>query len=244
MSGAVLLTGASGDIGRAALHAFRARGLDVVSLDREPLPAPESELVAHHLAVDLNDDEAVGTALDGVDVRVRHVVAVAGGGDLEELSQDDPATAPLDVFSRAVANNLHVAFTTIRHAVPSMRRLDGERCIVLVGSINAYGGYGAPGYSAAKAGLSGLAAALATPLGAEGIRINCLALGTVDTQNLRKLDEARSRTLDLDAIASRAPLGRVLTPADVASALAAMTLDMPGLTGTTIVLDNGQTLIR
>ena len=49
---------------------------------------------------------------------------------------------------------------------------------------------------------------------------------------------------DLTAVAERAPLRRVLTPADVASSLTAMALDMPGLTGETVVLDNGQTLIR
>ena len=244
MSGAVLLTGATGDIGRATLHAFRARGFEVVTLDRRPLPPPESELAAAHLEVDLTDDAAVGAALEGSGASIRHVVAVAGGGDLEELSQQDPATEPVEVFARAVANNLHTAFTTVRHAVPLMRRLDGDRSVALVGSINAYGGYGAPGYSAAKAGLSGLAAALATPLGADGIRINCLALGTVDTENLRALDEARGIDQDLGPVAARAPLGRVLTASDAASALAAMTLDMPGLTGATIVLDNGQTLIR
>jgi 3-oxoacyl-[acyl-carrier protein] reductase len=114
----------------------------------------------------------------------------------------------------------------------------------LVGSINAFGGYGAPGYSAAKAGLIGLAKALAAPLGADGIRINCVALGTVDTANLHRLAAERAQELDLTAVAARTPLRRVLTPQEVASALVSVALDWPGLTGSTIVLDNGQTLIR
>ena len=243
MSDAVLVTGASGSIGQATIRAFAERGLRVATIDRKPLPAAEAELVAHVLEADLTDDEAVARAVAAIERPLRHVVAVAGGGDAGELGQEDPATEPVEVFARVVANNLHTAFTTIRHAVPLLREAGGGS-IVLVGSINAYGGYGAPGYSAAKAGLSGLAASLATPLGADGIRIACLALGTVDTENLHALDAALGRTLDLEAIASRAPLGRVLEPADVASALVAMTLDMPGLTGTTVVLDNGQTLIR
>lgn len=244
MSDAVLVTGASGSIGRATIRAFAGRGLRLATVDRDPLPPAEAELVAHELGADLTDDGAVARALSAIEGPLRHVVAVAGGGDLEELSQGDPATEATEIFARVVANNLHTSFTTIRNAVPLLRDAGGDGSIALVGSINAYGGYGAPGYSAAKAGLSGLAAALAPDLGADGIRINCLALGTVDTENLRALESARGRPIDLEARAARVPLGRVLTPDDVASALVAMTLDMRGLTGSTVVLDNGQMLIR
>ena len=241
----VLVTGAAGDIGRCTVTAVAARGRRVVALDRTPLPDDAGALVHREITVDLTDDAAVARRLGAEDMpAVGHVVAVAGGGDVDELSQPDPATECLDLFSRVVANNLHAAFVTVRNTVPLLRRQAGDRSITLVGSINAYGGYGAPGYSAAKAGLSGLVAALAAPLGAEGIRINCLALGTVDTANLRYLAEVSGRRHDLVAVAAKAPLQRVLTPDDVARSLVAMALDMPGLTGTTVVLDNGQTLIR
>jgi NAD(P)-dependent dehydrogenase (short-subunit alcohol dehydrogenase family) len=241
-----LVTGAAGSIGRATIAALAGRGLAVATADRKPVPEPEAGLVALSLEVDLTDDDACAPAFERLAGAgaLRHVVAVAGGGDVEELAQPDPAIEPAHVFTRVVANNLGTAFATIRHAVPLLRRTSGDRSITLVGSINAYGGYGAPGYSAAKAGLSGLVNALATPLGADGIRINCLALGTVDTANLHALAEARGETLDLAAIAAKAPLERVLAPADVASALVAMALEMAGLTGATIVLDNGQTHIR
>jgi NAD(P)-dependent dehydrogenase (short-subunit alcohol dehydrogenase family) len=242
---AVLVTGASGDIGQRVVAVVAARGCRVVTMDRTPLPGDVAALVCREITVDLTDDAAVAGHLEAADLpAVRHVIAVAGGGDVDELSEQDPATECLDIFSRVVANNLQAAFVTVRNTVPLLRRQPGDRSITFVGSINAYGGYGAPGYSAAKAGLSGLAAALATPLGAEGIRINCLALGTVDTANLRYLAELRGRRHDLAAIAAKAPLQRVLTPDDVARSLTAMALDMPGLTGTTVVLDNGQTLIR
>jgi NAD(P)-dependent dehydrogenase (short-subunit alcohol dehydrogenase family) len=241
-----LVTGAAGSIGLATIRALAGRDLRVVTADQQPLHSAEAALVALALDVNLVDDEACAAAFARLpDLgSLRHVVAVAGGGDVEELSQPDPPTEPAAVFARVVANNLGIAFTTVRHAVPLLRRTNGDRSITLVGSINAYGGYGAPGYSAAKAGLSGLVNALTTPLGAEGIRINCLALGTVDTENLHALAAARSEPLDLAETAAAAPLKRVLAPRDVASALVAMALDMPGLTGETIVLDNGQTHIR
>jgi 3-oxoacyl-[acyl-carrier protein] reductase len=244
--GITLVTGASGSIGRATVRALVARRCSVVTVDRRPLPEPEAALPLEHRQVDLEDDdasaEALATLLGGKSLQ--HVIAIAGGGDAEELSQADPATEDVGIFSRVVVNNLHTAFVTIRHVVPPLRSADGDRSVTLVGSINAFGGYSAPGYSAAKAGLIGLANALSTSLGADGIRINCVVLGTVDTENLHRLAEARGVPLDLAAIAARSPLQRVLEPADVAHALVAVALDMTGLTGASITLDNGQTHIR
>ena len=111
-----------------------------------------------------------------------------------------------------VAHNLAHRFHHHQEHGAAVAPGGGLGSITLVGSINAYGGYGAPGYSAAKAGLSGLVAALATPLGAESIRINCLALGTVDTENLRHLAHTRGVKHDLRAVAERAPLRRILQP--------------------------------
>jgi NAD(P)-dependent dehydrogenase (short-subunit alcohol dehydrogenase family) len=242
----VLVTGAYGDIGRETVACVVRRNARVVTVDRQPLPHATAGQVSRELTVDLLNDAAVerSFATFAESSALHHVIGIAGGGDADELGHPDPVIESLGVFSRVVANNLHTAFVTVRHAVPLLRRSAGDRSITLVGSINAFGGYGAPGYSAAKAGLTGLVAALATPLGADGIRINCLALGTVDTENLRHLAEVRGIRHDLRAFAERAPLRRVLTPHDVALSLTALTFDMPGLTGSTVVLDNGQTLIR
>jgi NAD(P)-dependent dehydrogenase (short-subunit alcohol dehydrogenase family) len=242
----VLVTGASGSIGRATIRSFTSKGFRVVTIDNRSLPRAEAQLVSHAYEVDLTDDDAVRAALVGLDKlgSLCHVIAIAGGGDVEELAQSDPATESVEIFARVLQNNLTIAFTTIRHTVPFLRAGRGDRSIILVGSINAFGGYGAPAYSAAKAGLTGLANSLATPLGADGIRINCLALGTVDTENLRLLASARGVVLDLASVASRAPLRRVLTAEDVATAMRALAVEMPGLTGATVILDNGQTHIR
>lgn len=243
--GLVLVTGASGSIGRAVVRRFDQRGWAVVTVDRRPLPEPEGSVVVEHLEVDLADDDAAGAISSVAPGRdLRHVVAVAGGGDAEELAQADSATEELRVFERVVRNNLHTAFVTIRHVVPLLRASSADRSITLVGSINALGGYGAPAYSAAKAGLIGLVNSLTTPLGADGIRINCLVPGTVDTENLRDLAASRGVELDLESLAAKAPLGRVLEASDVAAALVAISLDMRGLTGASVVLDNGQTHIR
>ena len=247
MSGrAVLVTGSSGSIGRAVVSRLVHCAATVVAVDRSRPSTPHDPAPAATALVDLTDDDATCRALTDVvlDGQLHHVIAVAGGGDLEELTATDVAQESLAAFDRVVRNNLHVAFVTLRHALPMLRRTTGDRSVTLVGSINAYGGYGAPGYSAAKAGLVGLAHALAPALGTDGIRINCLTLGTVDTDNLRRLSSARGRTFDPEHIAGTTALRRVLTPDDVARAAVALAIDLVGMTGTNVVLDNGQLRMR
>jgi NAD(P)-dependent dehydrogenase (short-subunit alcohol dehydrogenase family) len=239
----VLITGSSGSIGNETVKCATDRGALVITADMQPLPAHISAVTDREITLDLLDDAAVGRAFSSLGP-LHHVIAIAGGGDVGELGQSDPVTENLETFSRVVANNLHISFITIRHSVPFLRQTPGDRSITLVGSINAFGGYGAPGYSAAKAGLIGLVNAMAAPLGADGIRINCVALGTVDTENLHRLAHARGEELDLAPFIGRAPLRRALTPREVAVALVAAAFDMPGMTGATVILDNGQTRIR
>lgn len=241
----VLVAGAAGDIGKAAVASFAARSFAIVALDRAPLDDPPADVAVTH-TVDLLDDGALAAVAAAVPEvgNLRHVAVIAGGGDPEELSQDDPATEELSIFRSVLETNLVSAFATIRHSLPVLRAAAGDRSITLVSSINAFGGYGAPAYSAAKAGMIGLVNSLAGPLGADGIRINCLALGTTNTGNLHHLARITGKVLDLDAVARKAPLRRVLTPAEVGEALAVMATNMPGLTGSTVVLDNGQTLVR
>ncbi len=240
-----LITGSSGDIGRATIASFAARSFRIVAFDRRPLHDPPRS-VALAETLDLLDERRVAEAVDAMPSlgRLQHVAVVAGGGDADELRQDDLVLEELAVFRRVIDDNLTTAFVTIRHCLPLLRAASGDRSVTLVGSINAFGGYGAPGYSAAKAGIIGLVNALAEPLGRDGIRINCLALGTTDTENLHDLARITGKKLDLSAVAEKAPLRRVLTPEEVGEAFAVMALDMSGLTGSTIVLDNGQTLIR
>jgi NAD(P)-dependent dehydrogenase (short-subunit alcohol dehydrogenase family) len=110
---------------------------------------------------------------------------------------------------------------------------DDDHSVVMVSSINALRDYGLPAYSAAKAGMYGLAHSLATELGAEGIRINVVTPGTVSSGS-------RAQPKDFEALRRGTVLGRLARPEDVAAAIVALTLDLRAVTGQSLVVDCGQ----
>jgi len=172
------------------------------------------------------------------------VFHVVGGSDLDELGEPDPAKVSLEVFRRTVGLNLVSAYAIVRATVDLLRRTVGDRSFTFVSSTNSLGGYGAPGYSAAKAGLHGLTAALAVPLGQDGIRVNTVALGTTRTANYERLGTALGRKTDFERIGSLFPRGSVLSPAEAAIALMSVGLDNPAISGQVIVADAAQHRVR
>lgn len=193
--GIALVAGAAGDIGRCVLDVFARRHLTPVAWDRQPVPG-----AAHAHRLDLLNDAATRAAADALDRlpgELRHVAVVAGGGDLDDLTAPGIEHLAPAAFRRVVDANLVTAYSVVHHTTAALKRATGDRSITLLSSINALGGYGAPGYSAAKAALSGLAKALAPQLGPHGIRINVLLLGTVDTANFDRLAREQGRDADL-----------------------------------------------
>jgi NAD(P)-dependent dehydrogenase (short-subunit alcohol dehydrogenase family) len=241
--GLTLVTGAAGDIGQALCRRLMDSGFAVVAWDLAAAPAGLD--LAGWYRIDLSDEvpEKVIAATAAVG-ELRAVFHVVGGSDADELRQPDPARVPMDVFRRTVGLNLVSAYAVIRATVDVMRRSPGDRSYTLVSSTNALGGYGAPGYSAAKAGLHGLVRALAVPLGRDGIRINAVALGTTRTANYARLATELGRTADFAAIGAKVPRGSVLSPEEAAAALAAVGVDNPALSGSVIVADAAQNLLR
>jgi NAD(P)-dependent dehydrogenase (short-subunit alcohol dehydrogenase family) len=238
----VVVAGAAGDIGRSTRDEFERRGLTVVGWDKKE----SSDGRPIHLC-DLLDGVQTAEATRTVEAmagQLHHVIVVAGGGDIDELMSPGIECEDISTFRRVVEANLFTAFNVIHCCTPTLKAGSGNRSIVLLSSLNALGGYGAPGYSAAKAALSGLAKALAPQLGPHGIRINVLVLGTVQTENFVALANQQGKKADFAAISKSIPLRRTLLPGDVATAISSIALDMEAFTGADLVLDNGQVLNR
>ena len=238
-----LVTGAAGDIGRSLCTLLGERGRVVAAWDVAERPGDHP--ARHWDVVDLTAEVSADTVarLDRLGP-LGSVFHVVGGSDVAELSEADPARVPLEAFQRTVALNLLSAYVVVRASVELLRRATGDRSFTFVSSTNALGGYGAPGYSAAKAGLHGLTAALAVPLGRDGIRVNTVALGTTRTANYERIGIVLGQKADFERLGSLFPRGSVLSPDEAATALLSVGLENPALSGQVVVADAAQHVLR
>jgi NAD(P)-dependent dehydrogenase (short-subunit alcohol dehydrogenase family) len=189
LSGKVaLITGSTGNLGRAAVEAFRVAGARLALLDRsvERLAKafPDLEGVAHFAGVDLVQLDAVAAVcLDvqgrfgRIDVLFNAVGAFRGGKPVHE---EEPSTWDLllDV-------NLRAALATCRAVTPIMVRQGSGRIINTVAGAAFAGQAGQAAYAASKAALLRLSESLARELAADGITVNCIVPGTLDTPQNR-----------------------------------------------------------
>jgi NAD(P)-dependent dehydrogenase (short-subunit alcohol dehydrogenase family) len=244
----VLVTGAAGAIGCATANAFIDAGFLVVGLDRDPsVTSRESGDGDYHgICVDLEDDDAVAAALATAERAgdLAHVVAIAGGAlDEEPPTEHDPVLLDPKVFRASVEANLVSPFVVLRAVMPWLRRSAAtNRSVTFTSSWNALTGVGMPAYSAAKAGLIGMTRALTAPLGAEGIRVNVVAPGTIRTPRTERIWEGDEG--HFERLAARTATGRLGTPDDVARTFVALAVDLVHVTGQVLVVDGGQTVKR
>jgi 3-oxoacyl-[acyl-carrier protein] reductase len=134
--------------------------------------------------------------------------------------------------------NLTGAFETARAAIPALRKSPAGR-IVFISSINGLRGkFGQANYAAAKAGLIGLARTLALELARDGVTVNVVAPGYIDTPMTRSIPEAARR----EALAG-IPVGRMGRADEVAAAVRFLCSEAASfVTGTTLPVDGGQLL--
>jgi len=239
----VLVTGAGSGIGRAIAGRLAREGAAVVLAGRD-----EKKLLAVVDELSKSGGIAVEAAGDaGVEEAAMRMCATAVGafGRLDSLIHcaGDVLRGPkLDATTREqwdATFDAHVRALhwLVRGAVPEMRRC-GEGCIVNIASNLAFLAIpGLAAYSAAKGAVTSLTRALAVDLGPEGIRVNAIAPGLVETPATARLGNFAEKRANY---AARAPLRRIGTPDDVAG-VAAFLLgrDAAFIAGQTVIVDGG-----
>jgi len=206
----VLVTGASRGIGFATASRFAAVGHRVLGLGRSPAPAGfpgtwhRIDLAADDLPVRLG---AI-VAETPVDVLVNN----AAGARMAPLGSVD-----LDDFDAVVRVNLTAALIATQAVLPHMRRQRWGR-VVNISSRAALGKEGRGVYAATKAGLMGFTRTWAIETAADGITVNCVAPGPIETEMFQSHNPPESPATR--AILASVPMKRMGRPEEVADAIA------------------------
>lgn len=230
----VLISGAGGGIGRAMVGVFRAAGAAVIGADREQSQLDGLDL-AGSLLFDQADPKATRAAVERylADHGVPDAVVANAGFTRAESFED----LNDDVWADELNINLSGAYAMADPIIAGMAKR-GKGSIVFISSVNGLEHYGNPAYSAAKAGLIAYAKAIAVERGAQGIRANVVAPGSVRTPAWDHRIAADAGVLD--NVLPHYPLGRMVDPQEVANAAVFFTSDAAsGITGTVLPVDAG-----
>jgi 3-oxoacyl-[acyl-carrier protein] reductase len=240
LSGKVaVVTGASRGIGAAIAKTLAARGATVVAAARgSNADATVAEIIAaggraEAASLDVTDAAAVesvmGAAL-GRHGRIDILVNNAG------ITRDQLVMRmKRDDWDAVIATNLTSAFTCAQAVLRSMIRQRAGRIINVSSVVGQMGNAGQTNYAASKAGLIGMAKALAREVASRGITVNVVAPGFIDTDMTRAISPEASASLK-----SQIPLGRLGTPQDVAWTVCFLASDEAAyITGQVVAVNGG-----
>lgn len=236
-----VLLGASGGIGSALARRLAERGARLFLAARRPEPLEElaREVGGSAFPLDATDSDAVERLV---------ATAVEAGGRIDGIANCvgslllKPAHLTTDAeWSGTIQTNLGTAFAAVRAGARAMARTGGS--IVLVSSAAARVGLANhEAIAAAKAGIIGLTLSAAASYARQGIRVNCVAPGLVQTPLAAPIT---GNYAVLKASAAMHPLGRVGEPEEVAAAIDWLLDSSQGwITGQILGVDGGLATVR
>jgi NAD(P)-dependent dehydrogenase (short-subunit alcohol dehydrogenase family) len=245
----VLVTGATGGIGLAHTAEFRSAGAEVFAHARkksDELTELERATGARSIVGDLGTPDACRQL-------VRDVVAASGKLDVLVANHATMTMAPLveaDAADwwRVVDTNLLGTYALVQEAVRVMREQGtGGRIVVIVSEWGVIGWPDATAYAASKSGLISLVKCLGRELAPEGILVNAIAPGVIDTPQLNVDAVSAGVSLaEMHAIyAADIPLGRIGHPEEIAEAAVFLAQpDLKAMAGQVVQVNGGSTRTR
>jgi NAD(P)-dependent dehydrogenase (short-subunit alcohol dehydrogenase family) len=238
-----LVTGGTTGIGQAIAARFSAEGASVYVTGRRRDVLDQAVASIGVNAIGVVGDVSNLTDLDRIYERIRTdhgrldvLVANAGGGELAPVT-----SVTEEQFDKTFDTNVKGLFFTVQKALPLLPR---GGSVVLLGSTN--GSLGIPSmsvYSATKAAIRSLARSIAAELAADGVRVNTLSPGPIETPGIYGLaadDSEQARAALRKGFAARIPLGRMGQADEVAAAAAFLASDQSSFTtGGELFVDGG-----
>jgi len=236
-----LVTGAATGIGKATAERLAAEGAIVVAgiADEGQRPNVSTfDAIVLDVRSEADWDRAIAHAearCGGLDILVNNA-GIHRSGSAPETTRE--------VWDEVMAVNLWGTFLGGRSALPPMRRRGGGAIVNLCSQNALVGVPGSIAYSASKGGVLALTRAMAVEHVGEGIRVNCVCPGPVDTPIM---DALLARAPDPAAASAaakgRVPMGRLGTPEEVAAAIAFLaSADASFVTGAALTVDGGRTI--
>ena len=240
-----LITGAGSGIGRASALAFARAGAKVVVSDISAVSGAETArqiadqgCEALCIPADVSNGAQVARLVEETVEHYGRLDCAHNNGGIE-----GPLAAVVDLgeedWDRVVDVNLKGVWWCLKHEIPAMLA-HGGGAIVNTASVSGLKGFPPllPAYVASKFGVVGLTAVTARHYAAQGIRVNAICPGAIDTPMLERIDLGAAK-LGVPMVAQN-PMGRLGRPAEVAEAVVWLCSDAASfITGQTLTVDGG-----
>jgi len=243
MNSTALITGAAGGIGRATVKVFAEAGWDVIAVDRSPSEAIGEG--ARFEQVDVSQPEAIADLFAQLSSEGCQLGALVNNAAIQICKP--LIETQVEEWDAVLNANLRSIFLTAKAAYPLLKPTKGA--VVNISSVHALAtSNDIASYAASKGGILALTRAMALEFSSDGIRVNAVLPGAVDTPMLRDglaRDHAGEGSVDqrLESLARRTALGRVGQPEEIGRAI--LFLADPAqssfITGQALVVDGGAT---
>jgi NAD(P)-dependent dehydrogenase (short-subunit alcohol dehydrogenase family) len=238
-----VITGAGSGIGLATARRFATEGAHVVVVDVNPEAgaAAATEVGGEFVALDVTSESAVRELFDGVAERHGRVDIAFNNAGISPPDDDSILDTGLEAWERVQRVNLTSVYLCCKFAIPHMLR-QGRGSIINTASFVALMGAATSqiSYTASKGGVLAMTRELGVQFARQGVRVNALCPGPVNTPLLKELfakdPERAARRL------VHVPMGRFAEPEEIAAAVAFLASDDASfITANTFVVDGGLT---